>query len=236
MAKSAGNFQRIIELVDNGYDPLAFRYLCLTARYSRRLDYSDSSLAAAAASLDGLRERLRALGEPPADGPCAAPAPLVAGAAGNRPIGLAPGLSGHGETGAAPLPADRAHFPTSALSAEGAAAHERLAAAFDKDLDLPNAVATIWSILHSDLPADERRWLVLDADFVLGLDLHRVWDVSPTSAWEPGVEARIRIEMREAARAAGDFALADQLRHDLAAWGVTLIDRADGTTEARRES
>ena len=28
----------------------------------------------------------------------------------------------------------------------------------------------------ADIPADERRWLVLDADLVLGLDLDRVWD------------------------------------------------------------
>ena len=30
MAKSAGNFQRVTELVDRGIDPLAFRYLVLT--------------------------------------------------------------------------------------------------------------------------------------------------------------------------------------------------------------
>ncbi|HZM72002.1 MAG TPA: cysteine--tRNA ligase [Candidatus Polarisedimenticolia bacterium] len=238
MAKSAGNFQRITELVDDGIDPLAFRYLCLTARYSRRLDYSDASLAAAAASLDGLRERLRALGSPPTDGPWVAPEPLVAGAAGDRPEGEAAGIAGFGTGGPGPGLDDRAHAPAPPLSAEGAAAHERLAAAFDKDLDLPNAVATVWSILRSDLPADERRWLVLDADFVLGLDLHRVWEAPPAAlaAWEPGIEARVRIEMREAARAAGDFALADQLRDELAGWGITLIDRADGTTEARRDA
>jgi cysteinyl-tRNA synthetase len=235
MAKSAGNFQRITELVDEGVDPLAFRYLCLTARYSRRLDYSDSSLAAAAASLGGLRDRLRALGSPPADGPWAAPPVLLAGAAGDRPEGLAPGVSGHGSAGADPALTDRAHAPTVPLSTDGAAAHERLAAAFDKDLDLPNAVATLWSILRSELPADERRWLVLDADFVLGLDLHRSWDARPVAPpWEPGVEARARIEAREAARAAGDYALADEIRAELAGWGITLIDRPDGATEARK--
>ena len=74
MAKSAGNFQRVTELVDRGLDPLAFRYLVLTSRYGRKLEYSDRSLDAAAAALGSLRAGLRALGEPPVDGPWAAPA------------------------------------------------------------------------------------------------------------------------------------------------------------------
>ena len=78
MAKSAGNFERITELVDRGVDPLAFRYLTLTLKYGRKLEYSDRSLDAAATALESLRRRLRALGAPPADGPWAAPAPLVA--------------------------------------------------------------------------------------------------------------------------------------------------------------
>ena len=45
MAKSAGNFQRVTELADRGIDPLAFRYLALTSRYGRKLDYSDDSIA-----------------------------------------------------------------------------------------------------------------------------------------------------------------------------------------------
>ncbi|MCI0345755.1 MAG: cysteine--tRNA ligase [Chloroflexi bacterium] len=238
MAKSAGNFQRITELAEEGVDPLAFRYLCLTARYRRRLDYSDASLAAAAASLEGLRERLRALGAPPADGPWAAPAPLEAGAAGDRPVGLAAGVTGHGSGGSEPASRDRAHDPAAPLSVEGASLHARLASALDNDLDMPRAVATAWSIARSRLPADERRWLLLDADFVLGLNLHRVWDGgrSPAPRWEPGLEARARIDARDAARAVGDYALADTIRDELAGWGITLVDRPDGTTEARRGS
>ena len=79
MAKSAGNFQRVTELVERGLDPLAFRYLVLTSRYSRKLEYSDRSIAAAAAALESLRAGLRALGPPPADGPWAAPRALRAG-------------------------------------------------------------------------------------------------------------------------------------------------------------
>ena len=45
MAKSAGNFQRVTELIDEGIDPLAFRYLVLTSRYAHKLNYSDASIA-----------------------------------------------------------------------------------------------------------------------------------------------------------------------------------------------
>jgi len=52
MAKSAGNFQRVTELRDRGIDPLAFRYLTLTSRYGRKLNYSDASIASADAAAE----------------------------------------------------------------------------------------------------------------------------------------------------------------------------------------
>ena len=61
-----------------GIDPLAFRYLCLTSRYRHKLEYTDESLAAAAAGLASLRAALAALGPAPADGPWAAP-PVASG-------------------------------------------------------------------------------------------------------------------------------------------------------------
>src|SRR5713226_7435135 len=44
MAKSAGNFFRITELVDQGFDPLAFRYLALQAKYRTKLNFSTEGL------------------------------------------------------------------------------------------------------------------------------------------------------------------------------------------------
>jgi cysteinyl-tRNA synthetase len=59
MAKSAGNFFRIRELEDKGFDPLAFRYLALQAKYRTKLNFSEAGLAGADRALHGLRERLR---------------------------------------------------------------------------------------------------------------------------------------------------------------------------------
>jgi cysteinyl-tRNA synthetase len=58
MAKSAGNFFRIRELQEQGFDPLAFRYLALQARYRTKLDFSAGGLGGADRALRLLRQRL----------------------------------------------------------------------------------------------------------------------------------------------------------------------------------
>jgi len=58
MAKSAGNFFRISELEEQGFDPLAFRYLALQAKYRTKLDFSTEGLAGADRALGQLRERI----------------------------------------------------------------------------------------------------------------------------------------------------------------------------------
>ncbi len=58
MAKSAGNFFRITELADQGFDPLAFRYLALQAKYRTKLNFSTEGLAGADRALAHLRERV----------------------------------------------------------------------------------------------------------------------------------------------------------------------------------
>ncbi|HEY6875837.1 MAG TPA: cysteine--tRNA ligase [Candidatus Dormibacteraeota bacterium] len=58
MAKSAGNFFRITELVDQGYDPLAFRYLVLQAKYRTKLNFSPEAMAGADRALRQLRDHV----------------------------------------------------------------------------------------------------------------------------------------------------------------------------------
>ena len=230
MAKSAGNFQRVTELIDEGIDPLAFRYLVLTSRYGHKLNYSDESIGAAAAALNSLRSRLAALGPAPPDGPWMAPDLLRAGTAGDRPEGTANGTSGFG--GGDYAVSDRAHTPAAPLSDDGRAFHDRFVAALDDDLDLPAALVTVREILRSDLAADERRWLALDADAVLGLDLHTVWDDAPAAEVPPEITELVR--QREAARGAKEYARADELRDEIGAAGYDVIDGKDGSSVRRR--
>ena len=235
MAKSAGNFQRITDLAAEGIDPLAFRYLTMTARYRRPLDYSDASIAAAASGLESLRSRLRALGPPPAEGPWRPAQPLLAGEAPARPEGIADGVAGHGNRNDGWPLADRASSPAAPLSPIGRRLHDRFVASIDDDLDLPRALAVARETLRADIPADERRWLVLDADMVLGLDLHRAWERRPElpSAAIPR-EVRALADRRAAARSARDFTAADALRDQLADLGWEVVDRPDGTELQRR--
>jgi cysteinyl-tRNA synthetase len=62
MAKSAGNVLTIGSVVDQGYDPLAFRYLCFTGRYRRQVHFTEDALTAAATALRRLREQVTLLG------------------------------------------------------------------------------------------------------------------------------------------------------------------------------
>jgi len=61
MAKSAGEFLRVASLQQRGYDPLAYRYLCLTAHYRGQLNFTWDALDAAATALDRMRNGVHAL-------------------------------------------------------------------------------------------------------------------------------------------------------------------------------
>jgi len=56
MSKSGGDFLRLQSLAERGVDPLAYRYLCLTAHYRSQLEFSWDGLQAAATALQRLRE------------------------------------------------------------------------------------------------------------------------------------------------------------------------------------
>jgi cysteinyl-tRNA synthetase len=231
MAKSAGNIERIADVAARGIDPLAFRYLCLTSRYRHKLEYTDASLAAAAAGLASLRSAVAALGPSPRDEVWAPPPPLRAGSAAARPIGTSDGVTGNGDGSSADL-TDRAHAPSAPLSPAGRALHDRFASALDDDLDLPTALAVIRETLRASVTDEEKRWLVLDADFVLGLDLDVASVRSGPDEALPSDVAEL-IEQRAAARAARDYATADALRDRLLAGGYEVVDRPDGQTVTR---
>lgn len=55
MSKSGGTFVTVDVLKEKGYEPLAYRYLCLGAHYRTQLEFSYESMDAAAKSLKNLR-------------------------------------------------------------------------------------------------------------------------------------------------------------------------------------
>ncbi len=64
MSKSSGEFLRLQTLIDNNYDPLSYRYLCLTAHYRSDLKFTWESLDSAATALHRLRSAVYGWGDP----------------------------------------------------------------------------------------------------------------------------------------------------------------------------
>ena len=58
MAKSSGNVFLVEELIERGFDPLSFRYLCMTVLYRHRMNFTFTSLKAAEKALTSLRQRV----------------------------------------------------------------------------------------------------------------------------------------------------------------------------------
>ena len=62
MSKSSGEFLRVQLLIDKGFDPIAYRYLCLTGHYRTQLSFSWEALDAAQTGLNRLRNTVFSLG------------------------------------------------------------------------------------------------------------------------------------------------------------------------------
>src|SRR5579864_1535300 len=174
MAKSAGNFFRVTELEEQGFDPLAFRYLALQAKYRAPLNFSTAGLAGADRALRQLRERVA------------------------QWSGAEAGDAGEGWD-------------------------QRFRAAIASDLDLPAAMALVSELTHATVAPGTKAALLRSWDTVLGLDLDRGSGAAALPAGAAGLLAQ-----REQARAARDFQRSDELRVELAALGVTVVDTPEG--------
>ncbi|MBI2597184.1 cysteine--tRNA ligase [Candidatus Daviesbacteria bacterium] len=64
MSKSKKNFYRIDEILSKGFDPLALRYLFLTAHYRDSLNFTWKSLESTQNALNNLREEIRLWEQP----------------------------------------------------------------------------------------------------------------------------------------------------------------------------
>jgi hypothetical protein len=117
------------------------------------------------------------------------------------------------------------------LSDQGARLRTAFWRALLEDLDTPSALAVVWQIARAELPASERRLLLLEVDAVLDLGLAEA--ATPAEEALPdGAEALI--EQRAAARAARQWAESDALRDRLAALGVETQDGPAGSVYRRR--
>lgn len=66
MAKRDGNIYRLVDLVDKGFSPLAFRYLMLQSHYGTQINFTWDALAAASEGWKALQSTYGKLRRPPA--------------------------------------------------------------------------------------------------------------------------------------------------------------------------
>jgi cysteinyl-tRNA synthetase len=116
--------------------------------------------------------------------------------------------------------------PAAGLGDQAEAFDARFREAVADDLDMPRALVVLNETVSSSLPEGERYTLLASWDRVLGLDLER----EAREAWEPTAEMRDLVRERDAARAAKDFARADEMRDRLQSMGLEVMDTSEGTT------
>ena len=198
MSKSKGEFLTVSLLESKGYDPLAYRLFCLQSHYRRNLVFSYENLDNAVVTYGKLVAKIAALN--PAD----------------------------------PEPVDQAAF---------AALKEKFSSALANDLNTSLAITAVYDVLKAKTNDATKLALLGDFDYVLGLDLLAKADkkrkelaaapktgaftiLSESGEADPAVEAKI--QARQDAKKAKNFAAADRLRDELKAEGIELTDIPGG--------
>ncbi len=209
MGKSLGNFITLKELfagenarMSKAYEPLVVRQFILNGHYRGPIDFSDDALAAAESGARRLREAVLAVRE------------AARGAADGE---VAPGVREMlDRTRAAFAEAMNDDFNTAAA----------LSAVFDLVKQTNTALTA--GINKGDALAIDETFRTLGGD-VLGLVLDRYPEEGAGGGELLTPVMQMLIDMRADARKAKDFDLADAIRDRLAAAGVTLEDKPDGT-------
>lgn len=102
----------------------------------------------------------------------------------------------------------------------------------EDDLNTAQAVATLWEVVKDEaLSAQEKLWLVLDFDQVLGLGIEHIQPSKVTESTQnrqlpPAVQELL--EQRLQARQAKNWSEADRLRDEIAKLGFRVVDRSNG--------
>ena len=202
MSKSLGNYITIKDAL-NAYRPQELRYFILTSHYSNPVVYSEEALASAKSGWERLMNALR----------------LV-----RQQLNHAP-ESDAGNGFLQRLDAARAEF--SSVMDDDFNSPRGIAVLQDLTRDVNTLLNSETEVGVSTLAAINETYTALGGD-VLGLAPAANTGASGDGQREAGL-IELLIELRAKARADRDYARSDQIRDQLAALGVALEDRADGT-------
>jgi cysteinyl-tRNA synthetase len=118
-----------------------------------------------------------------------------------------------------------AEAPRDGLTPEAKEIDRRFREAVSDDLDMPRAVTVLNEAVSADLPDGDKYALLASWDAVLGLDLERL----AREGFQVPPDVQALLDERDSARAAKDFARADELRRRLTKMGWEVMDLPDGT-------
>lgn len=122
----------------------------------------------------------------------------------------------------------------SSLSAEKLekvdAYRQRFDDALADDLNTPQALAVVWEVVKSNIPAPDKYDLIIDFDGVLGLKLN---EVGTTQTQEIPVEIQQLSDKRQKLREEKKFEESDVIRKKIEEKGYILEDTSKGTSISR---
>ncbi len=108
---------------------------------------------------------------------------------------------------------------------------DKFAECVNDDLNMPRAVAVVWDLVKSDLPAPTKKATLLEFDKILGL---RLADWKPTEESAPD-DVMALVQQRWQARKDKRWKDADALRDQIAAAGYDVKDTPQGAKVEKRK-
>ncbi len=103
--------------------------------------------------------------------------------------------------------------------------HRRFFEFMETDLNTPEAMAVVWEVTKSNIPATDKYDLLVEFDEVLGLGLRQL---EKAESIELPAEVQALVTQRQTARDARDWTAADQLRQQIEQLGYSVSDEKDG--------
>jgi cysteinyl-tRNA synthetase len=201
------------DLVKEGFDPIAIRYLLISTHYRAPANFTKEGLKGAWESVVRIRQFVRRMEEAAAGGG---------------------GASDGSRQTASPAGTARDAGASDAVTEAMKAFEAGFGDAVDDDLNMSQALAHVFDYMREinriePTGADARRAgeAMCRADKVLGL-----LKADAESAGDAEIDALV--QERTAARKARDFARSDQIRDELAARGIVIEDTPQGVRWYRK--